>query len=84
MIKFEKIIGCASHMCYAHAIHLAVCDVLYKKRVDWTESANEFEEDDIHESEEEDDIHENEEDDIHESEEEADEFEELREDLSQT
>ena len=53
MIKFEKIIGCASHMCYAHAIHLAVCDVLYKKRADLIESANEFEEDDSHESKEE-------------------------------
>ena len=54
-------------MCYAHAIHLVVCDVLYKKRVYLTESANEFEADDIHECEEE-----------------TNEFEELREDLSQT
>ena len=53
MVKFGKIIGCAHHMCYAHAIHLAVCDVLYKKQVDLTESANEIEEDNIHESEEE-------------------------------
>ena len=67
MVKFWKIISSAHHMCYAHAIHLVVCDVLYKKRVYLTESANEFEADDIHESEEE-----------------TNEFEELREDLSQT
>ena len=52
MAKFRKMIGCAHHMCYDHAILWAVCDILYKKRVDLIKNANEFEEDNIHESEE--------------------------------
>lgn len=31
MLKFRKLIKCEHHLCYAHGIHLAACDVLYKK-----------------------------------------------------
>ncbi|XP_063841155.1 uncharacterized protein LOC135089507 [Scylla paramamosain] len=31
MVKFGKLVKTCHHMCYAHGIHLAVCDVLYKK-----------------------------------------------------
>ena len=31
MVKFGKIIDCDQQLCYAHGIHLAVCDVLYRK-----------------------------------------------------
>ena len=31
MVKFGKEIDCEHQLCYAHGIHLAVCDVLYKK-----------------------------------------------------
>ncbi|XP_045128679.1 uncharacterized protein LOC123516756 [Portunus trituberculatus] len=34
MVKFGKLIKTCHHMCYAHGIHLAVCDVLYKKTND--------------------------------------------------
>ncbi|GFT13645.1 BED-type domain-containing protein [Trichonephila clavipes] len=34
MVKFGKIMSCEYHLCYAHAIHLAVCDVLYNKQID--------------------------------------------------
>ena len=28
MVKFRRCVDCEHHLCYAHAIHLAVCDVL--------------------------------------------------------
>ena len=31
MVKFGKIIDCDHQLCYAHGIHLTVCDVLYRK-----------------------------------------------------
>ena len=31
MVKFGKIIDCDHKLCYAHGIHLAVGDVLYRK-----------------------------------------------------
>ena len=31
MVKFGKSIPCEHQLCYAHGIHLAVCDVLYGK-----------------------------------------------------
>ena len=31
MVKFGKIIDCDHQLCYAHGIHIAVCDVLYRK-----------------------------------------------------
>ena len=31
MEKFGKIINCDHLLCYAHVIHLSVCDVLYRK-----------------------------------------------------
>ena len=31
MVKFGKIIDWDHQLCYAHGIHLAVCDVLYHK-----------------------------------------------------
>ena len=31
MVKFGKSIPCDYQLCYAHGIHLAVCDVLYGK-----------------------------------------------------
>lgn len=31
MVKVGRLINCEHHLCYAHGIHLAVCDVLYKK-----------------------------------------------------
>ena len=34
MVKFGRIIECEHQLCFAHAIHLAVCDVLYKKQTD--------------------------------------------------
>ena len=33
MIKFGKYIPCEHQLCYAHGIHLSVCDVLYGKNV---------------------------------------------------
>ncbi|GFY32229.1 uncharacterized protein TNCV_3557371 [Trichonephila clavipes] len=33
IVKFGKIMSCEYHLCYAHAIHLAVCDVLYNKQI---------------------------------------------------
>lgn len=32
MVKFGKLVECEHQLCYAHGIHLAVCDVLYKKQ----------------------------------------------------
>ncbi|GBM34073.1 hypothetical protein AVEN_225599-1 [Araneus ventricosus] len=43
MVKFGKIRSCECHLCPAHVIHLAVCDVLYKKRVNSGESTVEIE-----------------------------------------
>jgi hypothetical protein len=31
MVKFGRLIACDHNLCYAHGIHLAVCDVLYRK-----------------------------------------------------
>ena len=31
MVKFGKYIVCGHKLCYAHGIHLAVCDVLHEK-----------------------------------------------------
>ncbi|GBN47037.1 hypothetical protein AVEN_123264-1 [Araneus ventricosus] len=43
MVKFRKIISSEYHLCYAHTIHLAVCNVLYKKRVHVEESTVQIE-----------------------------------------
>ncbi|GFU48021.1 uncharacterized protein TNCV_4968041 [Trichonephila clavipes] len=43
MVKFGKIMSCQYHLCYAHAIHLAVCDVLYNKEIDLVENTVEVE-----------------------------------------
>ena len=62
MVKFGRCVDCEHQLCYAHAIHLAVCDVLYKKQafhetnVTEVESsaetdAEELEEDDCQETE---------------------------------
>ena len=62
MVKFGRCVDCEHQLCYAHAIHLAVCDVLYKKQtfhetyVTEREScaetdAEELEEDDCRETE---------------------------------
>ena len=32
MEKFGQCVDCDHQLCYAHAMHLAVCDVLYKKQ----------------------------------------------------
>ena len=32
MAKFGQCVDCEHQLRYAHAMHLAVCDVLYKKR----------------------------------------------------
>ncbi|GFV15889.1 BED-type domain-containing protein [Trichonephila clavipes] len=50
MVKFRKIMSCEYHLCYAHAIHLAVCDVLYNKQIDLVENTVEVE-DKSHEEE---------------------------------
>ncbi|GFY20671.1 transposable element Tcb2 transposase [Trichonephila clavipes] len=50
MVKFGKIMSCEYHLCYAHAIHLAVCDVLYNKQIDFVENTVEVE-DKSHEEE---------------------------------
>ncbi|GFW91993.1 uncharacterized protein TNCV_2152731 [Trichonephila clavipes] len=50
MVKFGKIMTCEYHLCYAHAIHLAVCDVLYNKQIDLVENTVEVE-DNSHEEE---------------------------------
>ncbi|GFV02813.1 hypothetical protein TNCV_2304461 [Trichonephila clavipes] len=42
--------SCEYHLCYAHAIHLAVCDVLYNKQIDLVENTVEVE-DKSHEEE---------------------------------
>ncbi|GFW06328.1 uncharacterized protein TNCV_38021 [Trichonephila clavipes] len=56
MVKLGKIMSCEYHLCYAHAIHLAVRDVLYNKQIDWVENTVEVEdkshEEDNDESEE--------------------------------
>ena len=62
MVKFGWCVDCEHQLCYAHAIHLAVCDVLCKKKTfsetDSTEressaetDAEELEEDDCQETE---------------------------------
>ncbi|GFW61210.1 uncharacterized protein TNCV_434341 [Trichonephila clavipes] len=38
MVKFGKIMSCEYHLCYAHDIQLAVCDVLYNKQIDLVEN----------------------------------------------
>ncbi|GFS80610.1 uncharacterized protein TNCV_3870311 [Trichonephila clavipes] len=43
MVKFGKIMSCEYHLCYAHAIHLALCDVLYNKQIDLVENTVEVE-----------------------------------------
>ncbi|GFY04636.1 BED-type domain-containing protein [Trichonephila clavipes] len=43
MVKFGKIMSYEYHLCYAHAIHLAVCDVLYNKQIDLVENTVEVE-----------------------------------------
>ncbi|GFV85989.1 uncharacterized protein TNCV_203691 [Trichonephila clavipes] len=43
MVKFGKIMSCEYHLCYAHAIHLAVCNVLYNKQIDFVENTVEVE-----------------------------------------
>ncbi|GFX20506.1 hypothetical protein TNCV_3488631 [Trichonephila clavipes] len=43
MVKFGKIMSCEYHLCYAHAIHLAVCDVLYNKQINLVENTVEAE-----------------------------------------
>ncbi|GFT53265.1 BED-type domain-containing protein [Trichonephila clavipes] len=50
MVKFGKIMSCEYHLCYAHAIHLAVCDVLYNEQIDLVEKTVEVE-DKSHEEE---------------------------------
>ncbi|GFT33122.1 uncharacterized protein TNCV_1264831 [Trichonephila clavipes] len=50
MVKFGKIMGCEYHLCYAHAIHQAVCDVLYNKQIYLVENTVEVE-DKSHEEE---------------------------------
>ncbi|GFV74980.1 BED-type domain-containing protein [Trichonephila clavipes] len=50
MVKFGKIMSCEYHLYYAHAIHLAVCDVLYNKQIDLVENTVEVE-DKSHEEE---------------------------------
>ncbi|GFU13508.1 uncharacterized protein NPIL_166721, partial [Nephila pilipes] len=57
MVKFGKITSCENHLCYAYAIHLAECDVLYNKQIDLGENIVEIEdksheEEDNYESEE--------------------------------
>ena len=32
MVKLGRCVKCEHQLCYAHAIHLAVCDVLYRKQ----------------------------------------------------
>ena len=32
MVKFGKLMECEHQLCYAHGVHLAVCDVLYRKK----------------------------------------------------
>ncbi|GFY08176.1 uncharacterized protein TNCV_1355891 [Trichonephila clavipes] len=50
MVKLGKIMSCEYRLCYAHAIHLAVCDVLYNKQIDLVENTVEVE-DKSHEEE---------------------------------
>ena len=39
MKKFGRLIPCEHNLCYAHTIHLAVCDVLYKKKSSETDES---------------------------------------------
>ena len=32
VVKFGRCVDCEHQLCYSHAVHLAVCDVLYKKQ----------------------------------------------------
>ncbi|GFT67814.1 uncharacterized protein TNCV_4517951 [Trichonephila clavipes] len=50
MVTFGKIMSYEYHLCYAHAIHLAVCNVLYNKQIDLVENTVEVE-DKSHEEE---------------------------------
>ena len=61
MVKFGRCVDCEHHQCYELALHLEVCDVLYKKQIfhetDVTErvssaetDAEELEEDDCQET----------------------------------
>ncbi|GFT71633.1 BED-type domain-containing protein [Trichonephila clavipes] len=43
MVKFGKMMSCEYHLCYAHTVHLAVCDVLYNKQIDMVEHTVEVE-----------------------------------------
>ncbi|GFX99535.1 uncharacterized protein TNCV_5025911 [Trichonephila clavipes] len=45
--------SCEYHLCYAHALHLAVCDVLYNKQINLVENTVEVE-DKSHEEEDKD------------------------------
>ena len=61
VVKFGRCVDCEHQLCYAHGIHLAVCDALYKKQTfhenDETEMESNAEtyaeelEDDCHETE---------------------------------
>ena len=62
MVKLRQCVDCEHQLCHAHTMHLAVCDVLYKKptfhETDDTEressaktDADELEEDDCQETE---------------------------------
>ena len=60
MVKFGRCADCEHQQCYAHAIHLAVCDVLYKKQTfnetdvierESSAKTEEIEEDDCQETE---------------------------------
>ncbi|GFT90535.1 uncharacterized protein NPIL_224381 [Nephila pilipes] len=56
MVKFGKIMSSENHLSYEHAIHVAVCDVLYNKQINLGENIVEIEykshEEDNDESEE--------------------------------
>lgn len=41
MLKVGRLVPVKHQLCFAHGIHLAVCDVLYKKRLDETEAIEE-------------------------------------------
>ncbi|GBN54917.1 hypothetical protein AVEN_166910-1 [Araneus ventricosus] len=43
VVKFGKRISCENHLYYVNAIHMPVCDVLYKKMVNLGESTVEIE-----------------------------------------
>ena len=43
MVKFEWCVDCKHQLCYAHAIHQAVCDILYKKQTCYENDVTEVE-----------------------------------------